>query len=197
MKSLQLSKPHLIVMVGLPGAGKTFFANHFAETFHAPLVSWQSIRTELFNEPTYTKDEDAIVERIASQQLGELLKTGATTIHEGGSLVYAYRQALTKQATEQGYDVLFVWVQTDPAAAKNRALKQRQFTAEMFADQSRRFTALKSSEQFVVISGKHTYASQLKIVLRRLSQPHQQEVERVHASRQESQSRPGRTITIR
>lgn len=197
MKSLQLSKPHLVVMVGLPGAGKTFFANHFAETFHAPLVSWQSIRTELFNEPTYGKDEDAIVERIASLQLGELLKTGATILYEGNSLVYAHRQALVKHATEQGYDVLFVWVQTDPATARSRALKQRRLTPDEFDAQSRRFTALKSTEQYIVISGKHTYASQLKIVLRRLSQPHQQEVEQVHTSRQEPQSRPGRTITIR
>lgn len=197
MKSLQLSKPHLVVMVGLPGAGKTFFANHFAETFHAPLVSWQSIRAELFDEPTYSKDADAVVERVASHQLGELLKTGATIIHEGDSLVYSRRQALTKQAIEQGYEVLFVWVQTDPATAKTRASKQRRLTTDEFDAQSRRFTALKPSEQFVVISGKHTYASQLKIVLRRLSQPHQQEVERVHTARPESPSRPGRTITIR
>ena len=197
MKSLQLSKPHLVVMVGLPGAGKTFFADHFAETFHAPYISWQSIRAELFNEPTYSKDEDAIVERIAAQHLGELLKTGATVLYDGGALVYAHRQALSKIAAAQDYEVLFVWVQTDPATAKNRAFKQRQLASDDFENQSRRFTALKPSEQSVVISGKHTYASQLKIVLRRLSQPHQQEVERIHAARQESSSRPGRTITIR
>jgi predicted kinase len=197
MKSLQLSKPHLIVMVGLPGAGKTFFANHFAETFHAPLVSWQSIRGELFNDPTYSKDEDSIIERMASQQLEELLKTGATIIHEGDSLVYTHRQTLARQAAAQGYEVLFVWVQTDPATAKSRASRQRQISSEDFANHSRRFTALKPTEPFVVISGKHTYASQLKIVLRRLSQHHQQQVEQVHSTRQDSQARPGRTITIR
>lgn len=197
MKSLQLSKPHLVVMVGLPGAGKSFFANHFAETFHAPIISWQSIRTELFNEPTYSKEEDAIIERIAAQQLGELLKTSATIIYEGGSLVYAHRQALAKLALANDYEVLFVWVQTDPATAKNRILKQRQQTAEAFEAHARRFTALKPSESSVVISGKHTYASQLKIVLRRLSQPHQQEVEQAHRVRPEAQTRSGRTITIR
>lgn len=95
MKSLQLSKPHLVVMVGLPGAGKTFFADHFAETFHAPYISWQSIRAELFNEPTYSKDEDAIVERIAAQQLGELLKTAASV----GVGIYTLREKFNRQNT--------------------------------------------------------------------------------------------------
>jgi len=38
MKSLQLDKPHAIVVIGIQGSGKTFFAEKFATTFKAPYI---------------------------------------------------------------------------------------------------------------------------------------------------------------
>ena len=67
-----------------------------------------------------------------------------------------------------GYEPLFVWVQTDLATTKARALKKN-VPSSVFEAERKRFTPLKESDPYVVISGKHNYASQLKIVLRRLS----------------------------
>ena len=44
MKSLSLAKPLVLVVIGLPGAGKSFFARQFSETFGAPMVSGDRIR---------------------------------------------------------------------------------------------------------------------------------------------------------
>jgi predicted kinase len=155
-------------MVGVPGAGKSFFAEHFSDTFSAPLVSWNVIRDELFNEPTFSKDEDVIVERIAQRMLAELMKTRATVLLETSVLTQTARQALAKTIHAAGYEPLFVWVQTDTATAKTRALKKGVPAAVVLAAE-KKFTPFKESDPFIVISGKHTYASQLKIVLRRLS----------------------------
>lgn len=168
MKSLSLTAPHVVVMVGLPGAGKSFFAEHFSETFSAPLVNWNSIRTEVFDAPTYSKEEDVLVKRIADYTLKELLKTKATLLYEGDTLTQASRLALTKTIRGAGYEPLFVWVQTDAASSRSRAIKQG-ISAEYYDTSDKRFTPLKSTDPYVVISGKHTYASQLKIVLRKLS----------------------------
>lgn len=170
MKSLSLSRPHLIIMVGVSGSGKSFFVEHFSETFSAPLISWNHIRSELFNEPTYTRDEDAIIERVASYALAQLLKTKATILYEGGTITQTARQALAKTARQAGYEPLFIWVQTDAATAKARALKQG-VPSDIYDAAIRRFTPPKDDADTIVISGKHTYASQLKIVLRRLSAP--------------------------
>jgi predicted kinase len=170
MKSLSLSKPHLIVMVGVPGAGKSFFSDHFADTFSAPIVSWNAIRSDLFNEPTHAKEEDEIVGRVASALLEQLLKTGVTVLYEGGTHTRVSRQALAKQAAKAGYETLFVWVQVDTPTAKSRAKKQG-ISSEVFDQHTRAFTSLAESEPFIVISGKHTYPTQLKIVLKRLSAP--------------------------
>lgn len=168
MKTLRLTKPHVVIMVGLPGAGKSFFADHFAQTFSAPIVSWNAIRDELFNEPNFSKDEDAVVSRVADHLFTQLLRTNATIVLEGDTLTQVSRQTLAKTVHSVGYEPLFVWVQTDAATTKARAAKQG-IPAEVIESARKRFTPLKESDPYVVISGKHTYASQLKIVLRKLS----------------------------
>jgi hypothetical protein len=81
------------------------------------------------------------------------------------------RMELTKQAHEAGYDTLLIWVQTDPATAKARALKDKNQNADEYDKQTKRFVAPLASEKPVVISGKHTYATQAKVVLKKLSNP--------------------------
>jgi predicted kinase len=198
MKSLHLSKPHMIVMVGIPGSGKTFFAEHFADTFNAPYVSYGILREELFNEPTFSTDENDIISRIGALQLNELFKTERTIVFDGASDARTERQELAKQAHAAGYEPLFVWVQTESVAAKSRAVKpskdRHTLTADQFDGAVRRFTAPNASEKAVVISGKHTYASQLKIVLKRLVGPRIESMEQqVTAPRVV----PGRHIAIR
>jgi predicted kinase len=198
MKSLHLSKPHIIVMVGIPGAGKSFFAEHFAQTFGAPYIHYGAIRAELFNDPTYSHDENEIISRIGTMQLHELLKTERTIVFDGASDARTDRTEIAKLAHAAGYQPLFVWVQTESVAAKSRATKPSKTTSYVSSDQFdqmlRRFTAPNAAEKAVVISGKHTYASQLKIVLKRLVGPRIESVEQhVNAPR----VTPGRHIAIR
>lgn len=157
-------------MVGGPGAGKSFFAERFSQTFSTPLVSWKKIRDELFNDPSYDKDEDEIVERVARHLLDELFKTGATVLYESNIQSQEHRQDIAKFAKEVGYETLFVWSQIDSTTAKSRAAKNG-FTPKQFARYDGTFVSPSTVETPVVISGKHTYPSQLKIVLMKLAGP--------------------------
>ncbi len=198
MKSLSLSKPHVIVMVGIPGSGKSFFAEQFADTFKAPLVSNGRLRYELFNEPTYSNDEQAIISRVSDYMLDELYKTQRTFIFEGLADARMDRQLITKKARAAGYEPLFIWVQTESSTARLRVKKaapgKTTISPSQFDSALKRFSAPHSSEKAVVISGKHTYASQLRIVLKRLVEPRVELVEG-----QVPQARPieGRTIVVR
>ena len=113
MSTLKPARPLMLVTIGHPGAGKSFFARQFADTFRAPLISFDEIRHELFNEISHSSDEDIIVARGAGLQLRELLKTKRTILIDGGHNPKISRIELAKLAREAGYSVLYVWVQTD------------------------------------------------------------------------------------
>jgi len=162
MKSLSLTKPHLLVAIGLPGSGKSFFAEKFAETFGAPYVCEAEIAQQ-------AKDASAC-DTLFRLQLEQLLKTGQTIVIDGKAQTRVERMALTQKAKKQDYEILLIWIQTDPQTAKSRALKKN-YTTDSFDKETRRFTAPSNLEKVVVVSGKHTYASQAKVVLKKLTNP--------------------------
>lgn len=166
MKPLTPATPRAIIMVGIPGAGKTAFAERFAKTFQAPFVNQRALQ--------YTLDIDAATAtKVAAHMLDELIKTNRTLIYEGPTASKVNRTAVMKHVRAGGYEPLIVWVQTESLEAKRRATKKQsdgsEITDEGFDDAIKRFTPPTAQEKPIVISGKHTYASQLKIVLKRLA----------------------------
>jgi len=174
-------------MVGIPGSGKSFFAEHFAETFKAPIVSFDRLRQELFKSPTFNKSEDDIIGRIANYMLDEVLKTGRTVVYEGQTSLRTDRASIAKKTRDAGYEPMFVWVQTELTEAKKRAIKPNSSRPTLNADQFdirlKRFSAPHQTEKTIVISGKHPYTSQLKIVLKYLVEPRKQMSEDAYNSR--------------
>lgn len=166
MKQLTLASPHMIVMVGIPGAGKTAFAEHFAETFKTPYVNQSFLMREFRLNATQAT-------AMANQMLKELFKTRRTILYEGDTSTKAAREALLKTVVAAGYRPLIVWVQTESLEAKRRAIKPHPkgsgVSAGEFTDAVQEFEAPFPEEHAIVISGKHTYPSQLKIVLRQLA----------------------------
>ncbi len=181
MKSLSLAKPLVLVVIGLPGAGKSFFARQFSDTFGAPMVSGDRIRHILGVSNGRNPSGQQTVAQLISCQTEELFKTQKIFIIDGPGALKAERATLRKQAKDKGYDVLLVWVQTDGATAQYRSMKRSNrkeddkynpnLNGEDFAHLSRRFQTPLASEVSVVISGKHTYATQARIVLKKLVVP--------------------------
>lgn len=178
MKSLNLSRPLLVMMLGIPGSGKSFFARQFVETFHAPLVSYDEIRTVLFVQPGYSREEEEIVTRVAAQQIRELLKTQRTFVVDGGLGGRQARQALTAAAAKYGYGSLVIWTQIDQPTARARATRRASkrddgqpyfpMPLDRFHDIVAQLAIPGVAENHIVISGKHTFATQVKVVLKKL-----------------------------
>ena len=160
MKSLQLEKPHAIVVVGIQGSGKSFFAEKFADTFTAPFLD-----DKQFIEHAKTEGD---AKMIATTMLLELLKTGKSIVIEiDGSK--DNRIELAKLLKDSGYQMLLVWVQTDSNTAMARARKMNGTKQDEYREGLKQFSAPQDNEQPLVISGKHTFASQTKAVLKKLS----------------------------
>src|SRR6476620_7769785 len=100
MKSLQLDKPHAIIVVGIPGSGKTFFAKKFADTFNAPYLD-----QSLFDQAA--KDAES-ARFLQSQLLEELLKTGRSIVVEQTLSNRTERSDINRVLRQAGYAPLYV-----------------------------------------------------------------------------------------
>jgi len=163
MKSLQLSKPYLLVMVGMPGAGKTTFATQFAATFNAPLINYAELGELVGRNPD-------LAYRVADYTIDQLLRTKQTFIIDGPGDKQADRRQIIALAKHHGYTPLFIWVQTEPTTAEIRAVRQKGATMSKAAYDQRvaAFEFLTNLEPVLVISGKHTYSAQARTVLKKL-----------------------------
>lgn len=188
MTSLHLSRPHAIMMVGLPGSGKSFFAEQFATTFNAPYIDALTLTS-------YAKDVRSAM-KIITNFAGQIVKTKQTFIYEGDTDSRALRTEFTLFAKSKGYTPLIIWVQTDEKTAKDRTIKADKMDSATFDEVVSTFQAPQPDERPVVISGKHTYASQAKRVLATLSRDLAPEPQRI-APRPAMQAPPRHPITIR
>lgn len=185
MKPLTPTTPHVIILVGIPGAGKTHFAEHFAKTFHAPYVNHGALQA-------LVGADDNSAAHLSSHILDELLKTNRTLVYEGPTNLRSVRTALVKKISQAGYEPLLVWVQTETGEAKRRSLKHSpNMSSELFDSLLQRFQGPVKTEKPIVISGKHTYASQVKMVLKHLAHA------RPEPETPVVRPRPGRNILIR
>lgn len=148
------------MMVGLPGSGKTFFAQQFADTFGAPFIDAAYVEER-------GRDEQASGE-LNAMFLNEIARTNQTFIYEGDSLSRTHRTDFARWARAHNYQPLFVWVQVDESTCRRRVSKAQTMTAEQFDDAVRQFSEPHVHEKPIVISGKHTYATQARTVLSRL-----------------------------
>lgn len=196
MNRLSLAKPHMLILTGIPSSGKSYFADKFSETFGAASMSYYQLQQII--------GDAAKTEQATDYMLHELMKSRQSLLVEGKADTKRDRQALAKLAQENGYEPLFIWVQTDPATARVRASRggktktNRVMSADDHESSVKRFTPLTATETHVVISGKHTYATQAKVVLKKLSAAHSERVERQRPPERPSAPEAGdrRNITV-
>lgn len=165
MKSLQLEKPHAIVTFGIQGSGKTFFAEKFSDTFNAPFIE-QSMFSKLARD-------DKAADTLMKSVLDETVKTGRSIVIELALSSRNERLELANSLRKAGYVPLFVWVQVDTETALNRTARAAGISPETYRENLKRFSPAHPSERALVISGKHTFATQAKAVLKKLSAPRQ------------------------
>ncbi len=179
MVKIQSNQPVLILLYGFPGAGKTYFARQFNEVFAAAHLEQDRIRHELFEQPKFTKQENFALNRIMEYMTGEFLNAGISVIYDMNALRTSQRRALRELARKHKAATIVVWFQVDADTAyvRNNKRDRRKhddryavgYDVEAFKQLASYMQHPEPTEDFVVVSGKHTFTGQLSSTLKKLA----------------------------
>lgn len=178
MLRTKLTRPAVVMLLGLPGSGKTYTSSHLADLLGLALVSDGKIREGLFEKPTFSKHENMVVLQMMVMMAEEYLTLGIPVMFDTGINKAAERKTLREIARKHKADTLLIWLQIDQDTARLRARSMKKDTKtlsdikkvmsnEAFDEAINNFQA-PHNEDYIVISGKHTFESQKPIIMRRL-----------------------------
>lgn len=171
--------PLVVAVVGAPGAGKSFFAEQFANAIGLAIASQDHVRWMLFAKHTYSRNENDIVNQVVGMLVDQLFKTKRSFVIDGGCNAAVERQRLKTQCRQAGYKLLFVTVQTDLPTAKHRAMHRtadhglanynQDLTPELFKQLLAKYQApIVDNITTIAISGKYNFNAQARSVLKHI-----------------------------
>lgn len=172
------NKPALIMLYGFPGSGKTYFSRLFSENVQAIHMQADRVRAELFEKPRYDKQENAIVRQLMDYMTEEFLNAGVSVLYDVNAMRLSQRTAMRELAKHCHATPLIVWFQIDQDSAFGRSTQRdRRRNDDKYAAVTDRTSFSKvvshmqnpgEKEDYVVVSGKHTFNAQYTAVARRL-----------------------------
>ncbi len=149
-----------ILVFGAPCSGKTTFSEQFATQFNATFYDLDSL------QQAHNLSRQFILLLVS-----EIAKTGATLVLEGGNDTEKDRRELIEILRSAGYTPTLIWIQTDVSTIRMRLknkLKSVEKAKQVYDSRVKALEAPSNAEAPIVLSGKHTYPTQLKQVLTQL-----------------------------
>lgn len=110
----------LVMLMGLPGVGKSHCGRLLAGALGAAHVATDHLRSRLFIAASYAASENAAVFAIAEALVDELLGEGHVVILDATHLLARYRSPAEQAATRRGASLFHVLVTADDAEARAR-----------------------------------------------------------------------------
>jgi len=117
------TKPSLLILVGPPGSGKTYFSKEFAANNNFVRINSDDVRESMYAQPIFSPEERLAVYKEMNKRVVNYLQEEKNVIFDGNLLTNAERFRALKQFQEYG-DVLFVTLQTGPGEALKRAMER-------------------------------------------------------------------------
>lgn len=174
---VRTTKPLLILLYGFPGAGKTTFASGLTSSLDCAHVHGDRIRHELFEEPRYDEQEEGIIIHLMDYMTEEFLNAGISVIYDATMSRKSDRHTKRELARKKHAKTLLVWFQIDPDTAYNRLRKRDRrktedkysvdYTESEFRHYASKMQHPEPTEDYVVVSGKHTFNSQRSSVFKK------------------------------
>lgn len=144
-----MKQPLLVIFIGVPGSGKTYFATKLAETLPATRLNSDGMRLSIFGskeqiEKLYHSPQRRVLNSYTFGAMNyvtkTLLKQGTSVVYEAIQRTRADRRAMEKLAAECGARLVLVSMTIDLDVAIERVQARQE------ADDVRQFSEEKARE---------------------------------------------------
>lgn len=114
----------VIIVFGLPGSGKSYFACRLAQAIGAKYLNTDIIRRRLFSSKTYSNDEKFIVYIEMLCQVKQLLQKGKKVVVDGTFYKSSIRDKYLAEINP-AQKVVFIEITAEETTIKDRLILQR------------------------------------------------------------------------
>lgn len=114
----------LLMMVGLPGTGKSSIVYSMMDYFPCVVVSTDSIRAKIRRQPTYTATEMSLIYEICYAIIEKRLESGQRVVFDASNYLKSRREYVTNLAMSCGAPVATCYVQASQEAIGKRLARR-------------------------------------------------------------------------
>lgn len=123
----------LIIVSGLPGSGKSYFASRLAARIGADYINSDKTRMAMGRMGQYrVEDKSAVYERMAELAAG-FLDLGQDVVVDGTFYLRTFRTRFDELARRRNIDVHFIEVVADDAVVRERLSRPRKYSEADYA----------------------------------------------------------------
>lgn len=165
-------RPVLFYTIGLPGAGKTTFAQGLSGWLGVEHLRGDRIGLELFRFPTFSPAERQAVYAEMSRRAAKSLRSGRHILYDAAMNTRTQRDQLVKLADQHDGVAVGVWIGVPTALAKKRAATLRDngivgpvarvIPPHIFDRYAAAFEAPYDDERVIMIAGDAPFALQYR-----------------------------------
>lgn len=162
----------------MPGSGKSYFAENATKSLPFVVVDYEKIRSVMTDSPKYDKTENKNVHKMAEYLASEYLQNNMSVIMDTNAYNFALRKRMNELAKNHKAKSMMIWFQIDTDSAFTRTLTrgkrttQRKLTHRLdrtsFEDYIKTMQHPEPKENYLVLSGKHSWPMQRAGLLRKL-----------------------------
>jgi len=118
----------IIIVLGLPGTGKSFFATQLAKALKGSYLNTDRIRTQGGSKNNYSDNDKLKVYETMLVRMQDLVRSNTYTILDGTFYKDNIRKKFIKAATLLKEDLLFIEVKANEELIKERLEKKRKYS---------------------------------------------------------------------
>lgn len=120
LRPIPTPHPRLVLMVGLPGTGKSTLARRLAALLPASIVESDRVRRVLFKWPRHTLHESRRVHQVCRVLIERLLRQGSSVIFDATNLMEAHRALIYQIADRLQIPLVILLVTAPPEVVRQR-----------------------------------------------------------------------------